>query len=534
MKNSPAAPRESWNGLLGFIMAGVGSAVGLGNIWKFPYITGLNGGGAFVLIYLLCIIVVGLPLMLCEISIGRATQKNPFGAFRQLHPKVTAIAYIFGSCMAAVALALLALGRYGMGLLLLFAALGILRWGWSAAGAMAVIIPTLILSYYNVVGGWTFIYAMESLRGSVDFTNPEAVNNFFGVVAGSWKYSLYGMLIFAFAALAVVWFGIRAGIERVSKVLMPLLFIMLIALIIRAVTLPGAEAGVSFLLTPNFNNLTAAGVLEALGHAFYTLSLGMGIVITYGSYLSRDRNILGASCWIVALDTMVALMAGLAIFPALFACGIEPTSGPGLVFKIMPITLNSFGDGLGQLWCFLFFGLLAIAAVTSSISLLEVPVSFCIDQWKWPRRFAVLVCFSVITCLGILSSISITSWHRITWLYDKLVLMVGESHMETNFFDQLDVFCSNYLLPMSGLLSVLFVAYIWKTRNCLNELRRGADGMWDVNIFILLAGLRGDAHMQDRKYIYTIGVMFGLFIRIFAPLAIVLCFMKAIGWINLG
>lgn len=526
--------RENWNGLIGFILAGAGSAVGLGNVWKFPYITGMNGGGAFVMIYLCCIVLIGLPLMLCEIAIGRKTQKNPFGAFRALHPEKTKVAVFFGVAMLLCGVSLLILGSYGMGIMLVLGGAAVITWGWAAVGALGVLIPVLIISYYNVVGGWTLIYAVESLVRGGALADAQFTDAHFGVVASSWKYSLAGTGIFSIFVLLTVWFGVSKGIERVSKVLMPLLVLMLIALIIRSVTLPGSTEGISFLLTPHFGKLTAAGVLEALGHAFYTLSLGMGIVITYGSYLPKERNILGASIWIIILDTTIALMAGLAIFPALFAVGMAPEAGPGLVFKIMPVTLHSFGDGLGALWCFLFFGLLFIAALTSSISLLEVPVAFCMDQLKWRRRTAAGVSFIVISVLSLLSVFGAANWENILWAKDAIIKLMGESHLCGSFFDQMDIFCSNYLLPLSGLLTSLFAAYVWKSRNCLAELRQGAGNIWDTSIWLAIAGLRGDEHVPGRnQVIFTPTLLFGIFIRIFAPIAIIICFMNVIGWINL-
>ncbi|MEA4862194.1 MAG: sodium-dependent transporter [Victivallaceae bacterium] len=533
MKDSSNTGRESWTGQLGFILAGAGSAIGLGNVWKFPYITGMNGGGAFVLIYLICVVLVGLPLMLCEIAMGRKTHRNPFGAFRELAPGRTATTGGFGLSMFACGLALLFLGQYGMGILLLIGALSILRWGWAAVGALGVIIPVLILSYYNVIGGWLLVYLMESVRNADALSSATSSSELFGSVASNWRLTLGSTFLFSVMVLAVVWFGVRRGIERVSKVLMPLLIVMLVALILRAITLPGSGRGVSFLLTPNFGALEARGMLEALGHAFFTLSLGMGIIITYGSYVGGNRNILGASLWIILLDTTVALMAGLAIFPALFSVGMSAAGGPGLVFKIMPVTLHSFGDGLGLLWSFLFFGLVLIAALTSAISLLEVPVAFCIDQFKWPRRLAVSVVFAVVMVLSVASAVGAANWDRILWLRDTFVKLVGDAHLEGSFFDQLDVFCSSYLLPLSGFLTVIFVAYVWKTRSCLRELRRGGDNYWDTDLLVLLSGLRGDGHMQERRYTYTLGVLFGLLIRIVAPLAIIVCFMNLVGWIKL-
>jgi len=534
MNGNSNTGRESWTGQIGFILAGAGSAVGLGNIWKFPYITGMNGGGAFVLVYLLCVVLVGLPLMLCELSIGRKTRRNPFGAFRELAPERSVTTVGFGLSMFLCGLALLFFGQYGMGILLLAGSLAILRWGWAAVGVLGVVIPVLILSYYNVIGGWLLVYLGESLRGSGALSSAGESSLMFDSLISNWWLSLISTFIFSAMVFGVVWFGVRKGIERVSRILMPLLVAMLVALILRALTLPGSEAGVRFLLTPDFSKLEARGMLEALGHAFFTLSLGMGIIITYGSYLDGNRNILSASLWIIVLDTTIALMAGLAIFPALFAVGMPADRGPGLVFNIMPVTLHSFGDGLGTLWCFLFFSLVLIAALTSAISLLEVPVAFCMDQFKWPRRLATAVVSAVVMLLGVVSAVGAANWERILWLRDMFVRLVGEAHMEGSFFNQLDVFCSSYLLPVSGLLTVLFVAYVWKTRSCLRELRRGGDNYWDTDFLVLLSGMRGDGHMQERRHTYTLGVLFGLLIRIATPLSIIICFMYLIGWIKLN
>lgn len=430
--------RESWGSSIGFILAIAGSAVGLGNVWKFPYITGLNGGGAFVLVYLFCILLVGMPVMLCEIVIGRRTRKNPYGAFKALQLRRSRFA--------------------------------------------------------DTIGG------------------------------------------FLLAAALMVWGGIRNGIERWSKILMPALFLLLVALVFRSLTLPGAENGVAFFLTPDFSKLSTAGALEALGHSFYTLSLGMGITITYGSYLSSDRNIFSASLWVIVLDTGVAILAGLAIFPAVFAMGFDPAAGPSLIFNVLPATFNNFPGGMGWLWAGLFFLMLTIAALTSAAALLESGVTFLIDQFHMNRKAAVLLCFVAIGGLGCLACVSVGDWNSIPDIQRVLsaIFLPENIALCGSWFDLLDKVTSNWMLPIAGMLTAIFVGWIWTARKAGRELRRGAGPEVDENLITSLSGFRGEPlYRTSRNHGLTVMTLWGLLVRFLAPVVIMFVFLQAIG-VNLG
>lgn len=317
--------RGFWGSRLGFILAASGSAVGLGNVWKFPYITGENGGGAFVLIYLVCILIVGLPIMLCEFTIGRRTNLNPVGAFSMLKPGTP----------------------------------------WVLVGYMGVLAGFLILSFYGVVGGWTLAYVVKSITHVVDhFASPQEAGMFFGqFIANTGEILIYHTLFMALC-MAIVYRGVHGGIERACDILMPTLVIMLFLLMIRALTLPGAYEGVKFYLYPDFNKISGNSVLLAMGQAFFSLSLGMGCLITYGSYLSPKENLTSCTFYVVLFDTMIALLVGMVIFPAVFAMGLEPEGGPSLVFNVLPAVFASMP--FGTLVSIIFFALLTIAAITSA------------------------------------------------------------------------------------------------------------------------------------------------------------------------
>ena len=313
---------EHWGSSFGFVMAAVGSAIGLGNVWRFPFITGENGGGAFVLIYLLCIALVGLPVMLAELAIGRASQGDPIKAFQHFairSPRLPKVASGFGLGLAA---ALAGSHNYGMSVLLVILSILIYHYGWSTVGFSCTLVAGLILSYYAIIGGWIFLYAWKSFAHELVFASPEEAGAYLDSVSSNGWLS--------------------SGLT--------LAFVLVLVLVVRSVTLPGASKGVEFFLKPDFSKINGSSILDALGHAFYSLSLGMAILITYGSYLSKKRNILKSSLWIVFFDTLIALLAGLAIFPALFAQGGNPAQGPALVFNTLPITFESIPGGLGWLW----------------------------------------------------------------------------------------------------------------------------------------------------------------------------------------
>jgi NSS family neurotransmitter:Na+ symporter len=410
--------RGLWRSRWGFILAASGSAVGLGNVWKFPYIVGQNGGGAFLLIYLICIFVIGTPIMLTEFSLGRKTNRNPVGAFDQLKPNSL----------------------------------------WVGIGYMGVLAGFFILSFYGVVGGWTFAYIVKSITGSVlEFASPKEAAVFFGSFIGNTGEVLFYHAMFMGTCIAIVLKGVHGGIEKACDLLMPTLVVILFLLMLRSLTLDGAMDGVAFYLTPDFSKVDIHVVLIALGQAFFSLSLGMGCMITYGSYLSDKESLTSSTVYVVIFDTLIALLVGMVIFPAVFSMGLEPTEGPGLVFSVLPTVFASMPLGHGV--AIIFFILLAIAAITSGISLLEVVVAYFIDQRGWQRKKAVLVVGSAIFAFGIPSGLSFGIMEDV-----KLLGM--------NFFDHIDNIASNYFLPLGGMLTAIFVGWVWGTKNVHEEIEK--------------------------------------------------------------
>ncbi|MDR0933018.1 MAG: sodium-dependent transporter [Victivallales bacterium] len=524
----PKITREHWSGKLGFVLAAAGSAIGLGNIWKFPYITGMNGGGAFVLVYLGCILLFGLPLMLCEITIGRKTLKNPYGAFKALQLKRSRTADLIGLFLMFGAVFLSGSGHYGFAALLFGAALLFVWLGFAAVGLLSLITAMLILSYYAVVGAWIVDYVYRAFTGGLHFTQvAEAAQVFGNYLDREPGRIAIELIIFMTLTAGMIIFGIRKGIERCSKILMPLLFILLIAVIIRGVTLPGAGAGIGFFLYPDFSKLSVGGVLEALGHAFYSLSLGMGITITYGSYLSKNENIFSTSLWIVALDTLAALLGGLAIFPAVFAMQLSPDAGPGLIFNVLPATFYRIPGQLGWLWAGAFFLMMTIAALTSAAALLESGVTFIMDQFKVRRVPAVIGTYIGITLLGFLTCYSTNHWRNLPGI-DNFVQNVFNVRTGS-WFDLLDKLTSNWILPLTGLFTVIFAGWIWGARKAGRELRRGSQGICDENIVELISGFHKDPHyMNSPSSGLTVITLWGILIRYVAPVIILFIFLQVI------
>ena len=395
--------REHWGSRLGFIMASAGSAVGLGNVWKFPYMAGENGGGAFLIIYLGCVVFFGLSLVIAELLIGRMAQSNPVGAFRKLG------------------------GR-----------------GWPAVGAMGVLTAFIILSFYIVVAGWTLAYILfmgENTFGGVDIEQSTKI--FTSFIASPVQPLVYAA-IFTVLMVGVVLGGVASGIERASKWLMPLLFVLLVVLAIRAVTLPGAGEGVDFYLMPDWSRVTASTWGGAISQAFFSLSLGMGAMLTYGSYMSREQNLPRDASLVVGLDTLVALLAGLVILPAVFSAGMEPSAGAGLTFMTLPTVFAEMPAG--EIFGLAFFILLAIAALTSAVSLLEVVVSYLVDD-KGLSRFAAAVGTGiVIFIIAIPISLSQGIWKENT--------IAGMT-----FLDFADFVTAHVMMPVGGLLIALFVGW---------------------------------------------------------------------------
>jgi len=419
--------RENWGSKAGFILAAAGSAIGLGNIWKFPYITGENGGASFVLVYLICIAVIGLPVLIAEILLGRTTQRNPVGAFYKLSNSKF----------------------------------------WGTVGGMGVIAGFLILSFYAIIAGWSIGYIIEAINGNFfKFPEPTSSAEHFKNLVGNITWIMGYFAFFMILTMVIVFSGIQKGIERASKVMMPLLFLLLIILMIRGLTLDGASIGLDFLWNPDWSKITTKTILLALGHAFFTLSLGMGAMLTYGSYMSEKDSIPGAALQIVLLDTLIALIAGTAIFTSVFAVGLAPDAGPGLIFQTLPVVFSKMPGG--YFFSILFFISLTIAALTSSISLLEVVVSFFVDELKWKRHTAAIVLSVFIFALGIPSALSFN-------------LLTNVKIFGFDFFGLVDFIASNILLPLGGLFIAVFVAWIWGYDKVIPNLRKGAEKFFDNN-----------------------------------------------------
>lgn len=409
--------RGTWGSRFGFILAAAGSAIGLGNIWRYPYVTGENGGAAFVLLYVGCVLLVGLPVLIAELSLGRHTTLNPVGAFKKLTGSKA----------------------------------------WPLVGYLGVVTGAGILSFYLVVSGWTLGYIVRTIVPSSEsfgqfVSNPFEEMGYFTVFLG--------------LTLFVVLGGVEKGIERWSKMLMPALLIILVALIIYNLTLDGAMKGVEFYLSPDFSKIKGSTFLAALGQAFFSLSLGMGTMITYGSYLSKKENIPLAGAAVALFDTLIAFLAGLMIFPALFSVGIAPTQGPSLVFEVLPRIFEGMPGGM-FLGLF-FFILLAIAALTSTVSLLEVPVAFLVDEKKWSRKKAVWIVSAIVFVMGIPSAMS-----QGTIEFLSSMNFLGQ----TDFLSLMSFLFSDLSLPIGGLFICVFVAWVWGASNAFEEVKLGAGSL---------------------------------------------------------
>lgn len=418
--NKPA--RENWSGKLGFVLAAAGSAVGLGNIWGFPTVASANGGGAFLVIYLFAVVLVGAPVMLAELAIGRRTQRNPVGAFKALRP---------GS-------------------------------GWPLLGGLGVLTGLIILSFYCVVAGWTLAYIVKTATGALGpGVDTEAV---FAGVAGSPLPALSWHAIFMLLTIVIVVGGVRGGIERWSKVLMPALLVLLLLLVLRAVTLSGAGAGLEFYLRPDFSEVHAGVVLAAIGQAFFSLSLGMGAMITYGSYVSKTDDLETSALYVTAFDTLIAVLAGFLIFPTLFHAGMSPgAGGPGMVFVVLTSLLGTIPPAPwgGIVFGTAFFVLLAIAALTSSISLLEVVVAWLTDERGVSRKKAAWGLGTLAFLIGIPSALGNGA---VGWL--SAIPGVGMDFLSLMFtaFGQ-------YSLVVGALLISVFAGWVWGTRAAADEVK---------------------------------------------------------------
>jgi neurotransmitter:Na+ symporter, NSS family len=415
-----ASDRGMWGSRFGFILAASGSAVGLGNIWGFPTQVGRGGGAIFVLLYLACVVLLCFPILIAELAIGRRAQKDPVGSFALIRPNSP----------------------------------------WWLVGMLGVITGGAILSFYAVIAGWTLAYVWFTATGAVT-GSPEAIGQFFGHFVSNAPLNIgLTFVVLAFTA-AVLLGGVRGGIERVTKLMMPALLLLLVALAIRGLSLPGADEGLAYYLRPDLSRLFDLRVLNgALGQAFFSLSLGMGALITYGSYLPKSEGIPVAAAWVALLDTSVALLAGFVIFPAGFSiAGFDPaTSGPGLIFQVLPRLFDTLPGG--HLFGALFFVLLSMAALTSTISLLEVPVSHLIDARGWRRPRAVIAVAACTFLLAIPSALA-------NGASPFLSALPG---LGTDFLSLMATVWNNYSLPIGGLLTSIFVGHVWRVDRALEEL----------------------------------------------------------------
>lgn len=427
----PTSIHGQWSSRFAFIMAATGSAVGLGNVWKFPYLTGENGGGAFVLIYLLCVISIGIPVMIAEIMLGRRGRQSPINTMQQLARTE---------------------GRPALWQLL----------GWAGVAA-----GFIILSYYSVIGGWTLAYVIKAasgLFGGLDAKTSGAI--FGGFIANPWQLLLWHSLFMLMSGY-VVSRGVQSGLEKSVRFMMPALFFILLLLLLYAMNSGSFMQGLEFMLKPDFNKLSGGGVLAAMGQAFFSLSLGLGAIMMYGSYLPQDASIGKSTLIIASLDTLVAILAGLAIFPLVFANQLTPGGGPGLVFQTLPIAFGQmpFGSFFGTL----FFVLLVFAAWTSSISLIEPAVAWLVENRGLSRLKAASLVTLAVWILGIATVLSFNHW-----AFDFNFL---GSHKTNGVFDILEILTSNFMLPLGGLFIAIFATWCMRKSSAVDELAMG-HGFW--------------------------------------------------------
>lgn len=435
------AQNAQWSGRLAFILAATGSAVGLGNIWKFPYITGEYGGAAFVLVYLLCIALIGLPIMIAEVTLGRAGRRSPINTMKM---------------MAA---------RDGNSP------------NWKFLGWMGMAASFLILSFYSVIGGWSLAYVGNAASGSFNGADADAIGALFGGMLGNPTTLMMWHTIFMVLVIMIVARGITSGMEKAINILMPILFFLLLVMVGYAMSTSEFGRGFEFLFNPDFSKLTTEAVLTALGHAFFTLSLGMGVMMAYGSFLPKNVSIVKTAVAVSVVDTIVALAAGLAIFPLVFANGLEPGAGPGLIFQTLPLAFGKMGGG--TVFGTLFFFLLLVAAVTSAISMLEPVVEWLEEQKGISRLTGTLIGGISIWLLGITTVLSFNEWadfHPLSFL----PVFEGKT-----FFDIFDYLTANIMMPLGGLLIVSYVGWFMKRESVESELAMSNTALFNTLMFVM-------------------------------------------------
>ncbi len=410
--------RDLFASRLGILAATLGSAVGLGNIWKFPALTGQNGGASFLLVYLLSTLVAGLPLMIAEMAIGRSTRTNAFRAFTKLTVK-----------------------RF-----------------WWLIGGMGIVAAVIILAFYSDVAGWVFAYIPKALSGSIATRDPRTAQTIFAALLADPVQSLGWQWLVLGITAAIIMRGASAGIEKATRILIPLLFLLLIVVCIRSLTLPNAVEGLRFLFMPDFSRIDSSVVLMALGLSFFKMSIGFGCMITYGSYFQPDTNIPLLATRVMLCDLLVSILAGIAVFPAVFSFGFEPTEGTSLLFLTIPAVFASMPGG--ALFTVLFFVLSAVASIGAMLSLLEVPVSWAVETLRLERKKATLLVALGTLCLGIPAALGTS-------------VLSGISLFGLSLFDLYDFLSSNLLLPVGGLLLSLFVGYVWDRKSFMDVLGNG-------------------------------------------------------------
>ncbi len=415
--------RGHWGSRLGFVLAATGSAIGLGNLWKFPYITYENGGGAFVLIYLFCILLIGIPIMLAELLLGKRTQSNPVGAFGVFRPEQPV---------------------------------------WKLVGVLGVFTGFVILSYYSVIAGWTIEYSMKAVMGQFSTVAPEKAGEMFVAFLGNPYKQMLWHFVFMAMTVAIVIGGVSKGIERWSKILMPALIAIILFLTFQALRLDGARQAVVFIFNPDFSQLTSHSVLEALGHAFFTLSLGMGAMLTYGSYMEKKVDIVKAGVIVAVMDTVIAIMACLMMYPIIFTNKVEVKESIGIIFTSIPALLARLP--FGNMLAVMFFLLVCFAALTSAISLLEVVVSWGVDELNWRRKPTTLLLASVVFAFGVPSALC----NGTLPLFSAKFFPKGGGEW-LNYLDAWDYLASNWFLPIGGFMTAVFVGWVLKKEEVIGE-----------------------------------------------------------------
>ena len=443
-----------WSSRMAFILAVTGSAVGLGNVWKFPYIAGQNGGGAFVLVYLLCVFLVGMPVMMSEILIGRRGRRNPVATMKLLGEEE-------GSSR-----------------------------NWQLIGAMGVLAGIFILSYYSVVAGWTLAYIVKSASGMFVGASPTEVGNQFGAYVGSWELVALSHTVFMALTVFVVARGVERGLEQAVRFMVPALLLLLVVLLGYSISSGHFGEGLAFMFTPDFGKLTWDSVLAAMGQAFFTLSIGMGAIMAYGAYLPEETSITGASAAVVIADTAIAMLAGLVIFPLVFANGLDPADGPGLVFQTLPLAFGQMAGGV--FFSTVFFVLLSFAAWTSAIGLMEPAVAWLVERFNRTRAQAAVIVGLTIWAIGFGSVLSFN-------------VLADLAFYKGTIFDNVDHLTSNVMLPLGGLFIVFFAGWVMCRNSTADELG-GAGGIymlwrfmarWVAPIGILLVFLQAVGLLPD-------------------------------------